>query len=106
MYPTLADTVGQTPLIRLQRLPGHTTNVILGDSGEIDSAPGLAHFFTFWAFIVLSLTIVEAYGSDGELFGIPREDWGRIQRWAELSTSTQDDEISGAFWLEPPEAIT
>jgi len=31
----------------------------------------------------------------GELFGIPREDWGRIQRWAELSTSTQDEEISG-----------
>jgi cytochrome P450 len=31
----------------------------------------------------------------GELFGIPREDWPRIQRWAELSTSTQDDEISG-----------
>jgi cytochrome P450 len=31
----------------------------------------------------------------GELFGIPREDWGRIQRWAELSTSTQDDEIAG-----------
>ncbi|TMK88146.1 MAG: cytochrome P450 [Actinobacteria bacterium] len=31
----------------------------------------------------------------GELFGIPREDWSRIQRWAEMSTSTQDDEISG-----------
>src|SRR5439155_5104623 len=31
----------------------------------------------------------------GELFGVPREDWGRIQRWAELSTSTQDEEISG-----------
>jgi cytochrome P450 len=31
----------------------------------------------------------------GELFGIPRDDWGRIQRWAELSTSTQDEEISG-----------
>jgi cytochrome P450 len=31
----------------------------------------------------------------GELFGIPRDDWPRIQRWAELSTSTQDDEISG-----------
>jgi cytochrome P450 len=31
----------------------------------------------------------------GELFGIPREDWGRIQRWAEMSTSTQDAEISG-----------
>jgi len=31
----------------------------------------------------------------GELFGIPREDWGSIQRWAEMSTSTQDDELSG-----------
>jgi cytochrome P450 len=31
----------------------------------------------------------------GELFGIPREDWGRIQRWAELSTSGQDSEVSG-----------
>ncbi|MGH9095723.1 MAG: Fe-S oxidoreductase, partial [Acidimicrobiales bacterium] len=25
--------------------------------------PGLAHFFTFWGFIVLFLTIIEAYGS-------------------------------------------
>jgi cytochrome P450 len=31
----------------------------------------------------------------GELFGIPRADWGRLQRWAELSTSTQDDEVTG-----------
>jgi len=31
----------------------------------------------------------------GELFGIPREDWGRIQRWAEMSTSTQDAELAG-----------
>jgi cytochrome P450 len=31
----------------------------------------------------------------GELFGIPREDWGRVQHWAELSTSTQDAEITG-----------
>jgi len=30
----------------------------------------------------------------GELFGIPREDWANIQHWAELSTSTQDEEIS------------
>ena len=27
------------------------------------SVPGVAHFFTFWAFIVLALTIVEAYGA-------------------------------------------
>src|SRR5207253_258990 len=31
----------------------------------------------------------------GELFGIPREDWGRVQRWAELATSGQDTEVSG-----------
>jgi Fe-S oxidoreductase len=27
------------------------------------TVPGLAHFFTFWAFIVLLLTIIEAYGA-------------------------------------------
>jgi Fe-S oxidoreductase len=27
------------------------------------SVPGLAHFFTFWGFIVLAVTIVEAYGA-------------------------------------------
>jgi Fe-S oxidoreductase len=27
------------------------------------SVPGLAHFFTFWGFLVLSLTILEAYGA-------------------------------------------
>ncbi len=27
------------------------------------SVPGVAHFFTFWAFIVLALTIVEAFGA-------------------------------------------
>ena len=27
------------------------------------TAPGLAHFFTFWGFVVLGLTIVEAYGA-------------------------------------------
>lgn len=29
-YPTIADQVGQTPLVRLQRLPGATSNLILG----------------------------------------------------------------------------
>lgn len=48
MYPTLADTVGQTPLIRLQRLPGHTTNVILGKlegnnpAGSVKDRPALS----------------------------------------------------------------
>jgi Fe-S oxidoreductase len=27
------------------------------------SVPGIAHFFTFWGFIVLAITIVEAYGA-------------------------------------------
>ena len=48
MYPTLADTVGQTPLIRLQRLPGQTTNVILGKlegnnpAGSVKDRPALS----------------------------------------------------------------
>ena len=27
------------------------------------SVPGVAHFFTFWAFVVLAATILEAYGA-------------------------------------------
>src|SRR5206468_1846117 len=27
------------------------------------SVPGLAHFFTFWGFVILFLTIIEAYGA-------------------------------------------
>ncbi len=27
------------------------------------NAPGIAHFFTFWGFVILGLTIVEAYGA-------------------------------------------
>ena len=27
------------------------------------SGPGIAHFFTFWGFIILGLTIIEAYGA-------------------------------------------
>jgi len=30
VYPTIEDTVGGTPLVRLQRIPGETTNTILG----------------------------------------------------------------------------
>lgn len=29
MYPTLESTIGNTPLVRLQRMPGETTNVVL-----------------------------------------------------------------------------
>jgi S-sulfo-L-cysteine synthase (O-acetyl-L-serine-dependent) len=47
-YPTLADTVGETPLIRLQRLPGATSNVILGKmegnnpAGSVKDRPALS----------------------------------------------------------------
>ncbi len=29
VYPTIADTIGNTPLVRLQRLPGDTSNTVL-----------------------------------------------------------------------------
>lgn len=29
-FPTIEHTVGKTPLVRLQRLPGETSNIILG----------------------------------------------------------------------------
>jgi Fe-S oxidoreductase len=37
------------------------------------SAPGTAHFFTFWGFVILGLTIIEAYGAlvISEDFAIP-----------------------------------
>ncbi len=47
-YPTLADTVGKTPLVRLQRMPGTTTNVILGKlegnnpAGSVKDRPALS----------------------------------------------------------------
>jgi cysteine synthase B len=47
-YPTLADTVGNTPLVRLQRLPGVTSNVILGKlegnnpAGSVKDRPALS----------------------------------------------------------------
>jgi len=47
-YPTLADTVGNTPLIRLLRLPGDTSNVILAKlegnnpAGSVKDRPALS----------------------------------------------------------------
>ena len=47
MYPTLEATIGATPLVRLQRLPGDTTNVILGKlegsnpAGSVKDRPAL-----------------------------------------------------------------
>ncbi|MEO8676575.1 MAG: cysteine synthase CysM [Casimicrobiaceae bacterium] len=48
MYRTLASTVGNTPLVRLQRLPGATTNIILGKlegnnpAGSVKDRPALS----------------------------------------------------------------
>jgi cysteine synthase B len=48
MYPLLADTVGHTPLVRLQRMPGDTRNVILGKlegnnpAGSVKDRPALS----------------------------------------------------------------
>src|SRR5258705_1592535 len=47
-YITLADTVGKTPLVRLQRIPGVTTNVILAKlegnnpAGSVKDRPALS----------------------------------------------------------------
>ena len=48
MYPTLESTVGNTPLVRLLRIPGETTNVILGKlegnnpAGSVKDRPALS----------------------------------------------------------------
>ena len=48
MYPTLESTIGNTPLVRLQRMPGDTTNVILGKlegnnpAGSVKDRPALS----------------------------------------------------------------
>ena len=49
--------------------PGGTR--VANDAGEVLgqrrllkwSVPGLAHFLTFWGFVILNLTILEAYGA-------------------------------------------
>ena len=47
-YPTIADTVGNTPLVRLQRLPGNTSNIILAKlegnnpAGSVKDRPALS----------------------------------------------------------------
>jgi S-sulfo-L-cysteine synthase (O-acetyl-L-serine-dependent) len=48
MYPTLESTIGNTPLVRLQRMPGDTTNVILAKlegnnpAGSVKDRPALS----------------------------------------------------------------
>jgi cysteine synthase B len=47
-FPTIEDYVGDTPLVRLQRLPGNTSNVILGKlegnnpAGSVKDRPALS----------------------------------------------------------------
>ncbi|MEO6698063.1 MAG: cysteine synthase CysM [Paraperlucidibaca sp.] len=47
IYPTIADCVGNTPLVRLQRLPGQTSNTILvklegnNPAGSVKDRPAL-----------------------------------------------------------------
>ena len=47
-YPTIADTVGNTPLVRLQRLPGNTSNTVLvklegnNPAGSVKDRPALS----------------------------------------------------------------
>jgi len=48
VYPTIADTVGHTPLVRLQRLPGTTSNTLLvklegnNPAGSVKDRPALS----------------------------------------------------------------
>ncbi|MBU1861271.1 MAG: pyridoxal-phosphate dependent enzyme, partial [Gammaproteobacteria bacterium] len=47
-YPTIADCVGNTPLVRLQRLPGNTSNTLLlklegnNPAGSVKDRPALS----------------------------------------------------------------
>ncbi|HBO1213952.1 TPA: cysteine synthase B [Pseudomonas aeruginosa] len=47
-YPTIADCVGNTPLVRLQRLPGETSNILLvklegnNPAGSVKDRPALS----------------------------------------------------------------
>ena len=47
-YPTIADCVGNTPLVRLQRLPGATSNTLLlklegnNPAGSVKDRPALS----------------------------------------------------------------
>ena len=47
-FPTIEDYIGNTPLVRLQRLPGNTTNTILvklegnNPAGSVKDRPALS----------------------------------------------------------------
>ncbi len=51
------------------------------------SVPGAAHFFVFWAFVILATVYLEAYGNlIGILFGLDQLDWAipLVGHWAVL----------------------
>ena len=58
-----ADRVGGVKATAHKRSGGQATEVIGQRKLLAWTVPGLAHAFTFWAFGVLMLTIIEAYGS-------------------------------------------
>jgi Fe-S oxidoreductase len=58
-----ADRVGAAAVVDLKGPRSQATEVIGQRKLLAWTVPGLAHAFTFWAFLVLGLTIVEAYGS-------------------------------------------
>ena len=47
-YPTIEHTIGETPLVRLQRLPGETTNTVLvklegnNPAGSVKDRPAMS----------------------------------------------------------------
>ena len=47
-YPTIENMVGETPLVRLQRIPGETSNTILGKlegnnpAGSVKDRPAMS----------------------------------------------------------------
>ena len=58
---------GQPALGRTERIKERVKDQLVEVFGQRRllkwNAPGLAHFFTFWGFVILGLTIVEAYGA-------------------------------------------
>ena len=48
VYPTIEHTVGHTPLVRLQRIPGDTSNIVLGKlegnnpAGSVKDRPAMS----------------------------------------------------------------
>jgi Fe-S oxidoreductase len=68
---------GQPALGRTERIKERVKDQVVEVFGQRRllkwTGPGLAHFFTFWGFVILGLTIVEAYGAlvVSEDFAIP-----------------------------------